>query len=184
MPIYQSLTIIVSVLLTPQTIVLLWVIWYTTNAFLTYRRLRQFKGPFWASITKVWLLERDLGGQSHLDMEDICDTYGPVARIGPNDLLTNDTTILKRMLSSARSPYVRSDWYKAARMDPELVNLAAERDEKLHTERRMKMAPGVSLVGTTLKRLKHGLDHRTDLLSTQAKRMRTSKKILMAASPS
>jgi hypothetical protein len=139
------LTDLISFLGTPQAIVLLLLFAYTINTIVTYRRLRHFKGPFWASISKLWLFKRDLGGRAHLDMEEMCKIYGPVCRIGPNDLLTTDTTVLKRMLSSARSPYTRSDWYKAARMDPELVNLAAERDEKSHTERRNKMAPGVSM---------------------------------------
>jgi hypothetical protein len=70
-------------------------------------------------------------------------TLGSVARIGPNDLLTNDPEILRRMHNSVRTQYTRSDFYKAARMDPDRVNIAAERDDKRHTKQRMKMAPGV-----------------------------------------
>jgi hypothetical protein len=66
---------------------------------------------------------------------------GSLVRIGPNDLITSDPEILKTM-GAPRSPYRRSDWYKALRVDRE--NILSERDEDRHAKLRNKMAAGVS----------------------------------------
>lgn len=47
---------------------------------------------------------------------------GPLVRIGPNEVLTNDPNVL-RAVSSTRSNYARSDWYHAGRFNPYHDNL-------------------------------------------------------------
>jgi hypothetical protein len=64
---------------------------------------------------------------------------GSLARIGPNELTTNDPELIRRM-SGARSTYIRSDWYKGMRLDPHMDNILSEPDVKAHDERRAKMA--------------------------------------------
>ncbi|KAH0538931.1 hypothetical protein FGG08_004522 [Glutinoglossum americanum] len=68
---------------------------------------------------------------------------GSVARIGPNDLMTNDPDILRRM-SSARSKYGRSHWYEVAKLNPYLHSVGSEPDEKRHQELRTKLSAGYS----------------------------------------
>ena len=70
---------------------------------------------------------------------------GSTARIGPNDLLTSDPALLRRM-SAARSPYRRSEYYIGLRFDPSRDNIVSTRDENKHNELRSKMAAGVSSV--------------------------------------
>jgi hypothetical protein len=65
-------------------------------------------------------------------------------RIGPNDLVTDDPEILRKM-SAVRSPYSRSDWYNATAFDHKLSHVFCERDEGRHIEMRNKMIPGVGL---------------------------------------
>lgn len=43
-------------------------------------------------------------------------------------------------MSSARSPYKRSDWYLGMRVDPHLDNILSEIDSEVHDKRRAKMA--------------------------------------------
>ncbi len=68
---------------------------------------------------------------------------GSIARIGPNDLITSDPALIKRM-SAARSPYRRSEYYIGLRFDPSRDNIVSTRDENKHNELRSKMAAGVS----------------------------------------
>lgn len=72
-------------------------------------------------------------------------TLGNLTRIGPNDLVTNDPTIIRRM-SAVRSPYTRSDWYNATAFSHTLNHVFCERDEERHVDLRNKLIPGVSLL--------------------------------------
>lgn len=96
----------------------------------------------------------------HIAMKEACDKHGnyicpniviysdiligSLARIGPNDLVTNDSALLRRMMA-VRSLYTRGDWYDAMRFDPERDNLLSMRDDELHRKLRNKMAAGVRL---------------------------------------
>lgn len=68
---------------------------------------------------------------------------GPLARIGPNELVTGDPAMLRRMLG-VRSQYQRSDWYIGMRFDPNSDNILSQRDKGLHFALRSKMSAGVS----------------------------------------
>ena len=67
---------------------------------------------------------------------------GPLARIGPNTLITDDPDIVRHM-SSARSPYTRSGWYEGVRVDPYVDNVMSTMDVAVHDKIRAKMAGGV-----------------------------------------
>lgn len=64
-------------------------------------------------------------------------------RIGPNELVTNDPDVLRRM-SAVRSLYTRSEWYDGARLEPEYDSMFSERNEERHNMLRSKAAIGVS----------------------------------------
>ena len=72
----------------------------------------------------------------------MCFTPGPLARIGPNTLITNSVEQLHRM-SAPRSPYTRSEWYLGFRLAPGVDNVFSMRDEKMHAKRRAQMNMGV-----------------------------------------
>ncbi|KAM0321505.1 hypothetical protein ACHAQA_010073 [Verticillium albo-atrum] len=66
----------------------------------------------------------------------------PIAKVGPYHVLTSDPDLIRR-INAARTPYRRSEWYKAVRFDPDKDNLATCPPEK-HLELRAKMAAGYS----------------------------------------
>ena len=74
---------------------------------------------------------------------------GHLARIGPNDLVTDSPEILRKM-GAVRSPYTRSDWYNSLAFDHKVNHVLCERDEKRHVEKRNKLIPGVCLHRTFL----------------------------------
>jgi hypothetical protein len=64
-------------------------------------------------------------------------------RLGPNELVTNDPDVLRKM-SAVRSPYQRSEWYSGARFEPEYDSMFSERSEERHNALRAKLSIGVS----------------------------------------
>ena len=67
---------------------------------------------------------------------------GPLARIGPNNLITNDLDLIRKILDS-RSGYTRAPWFDSIRIDPHVPNIVSERDSKKHNRLRIKLSPGV-----------------------------------------
>ncbi|KAJ0416782.1 cytochrome P450 [Aspergillus carlsbadensis] len=109
----------------------------------SYLRLRQFPGPSVAGFTKLWMIRSTLYGRMHLDIAEACKKYGHLVRIGPNDLVTDDPEIIRKM-SAVRSPYTRSDWYNATAFSHKLNHVFCERDEQRHIDLRNKLIPGYS----------------------------------------
>ncbi|KAK0118344.1 hypothetical protein ONS95_012634 [Cadophora gregata] len=117
--------------------------WHTVRVFRGWYRLRHFKGPRIAALTRFWVARKISAGGMHHDLQAVNERYGSLARVGPNDLVAGDPAIIKRMMA-VRSPYTRSDWYVGVRFDPVKDNVSSERDEKKHNELRAMMAPGYS----------------------------------------
>ncbi|KAK4095721.1 cytochrome P450 [Parathielavia hyrcaniae] len=109
-----------------------------------YYRLRHFKGPPGSGWLELWHSSAMLGDNLHLRYKDVCDKYGTIARIGPNDLITCSREVLSHM-SAVRSPYTRASWFAMAfRFQPGRDNLFSETNEEIHSRRRQQMAPGYS----------------------------------------
>jgi hypothetical protein len=70
---------------------------------------------------------------------------GPLARIGPNLLVTNDYEVVRR-ICAVRSRYVRDEWFVASRFDPPNDHVASTIDERRHSELRAKLSVGVGLL--------------------------------------
>lgn len=79
----------------------------------------------------------------HTDLVEVCSKYGSLARIGPNDLVTSDPSVVRRILS-VRSPYTRSDFYDGMRTEPGVDSILSQRDDEKHNILRTKMAAGYS----------------------------------------
>lgn len=131
---------------------------YIANALRVWHRLRHVPGPPWVGLSKWWLIRAHARGRTHLDLAEMSQKYGTkdlsrgigdkltlkgkLARIGPNDLVTSDPDLLRRMLG-VRSPYSRAPYYQGFRFDPSKDNLLSQTDERKHGVLRAKMAAGV-----------------------------------------
>ncbi|WQF85885.1 Putative cytochrome P450 [Colletotrichum destructivum] len=91
-----------------------------------YTRLRHIRGPPSAGLSKLWLIRAIGGGRAHLDFYEACEKYGPIVRVGPNDLITSDPDLMKHMLN-VRSTYKRSNWYDGMRLKPGKDNVLSMR---------------------------------------------------------
>jgi hypothetical protein len=67
---------------------------------------------------------------------------GPLVRIGPDTVVTSDSTEIRRIWG-VRSPYVRSQWYDGMRLDPGKDNTLSQRDILKHNELKSKIIAGV-----------------------------------------
>jgi hypothetical protein len=106
-----------------------------------WTRLRHIKGPILASFSYAFILRTELAFRQGDSWADVVKKYGDPVRIGPNDLLTGNADLIRR-INGARSTYERSDFYKTPLMDPDHPNLFALTDTKAHDELKAKMAHG------------------------------------------
>ena len=130
------------------------------TSYIEYRKYPQFKGPFLASISGLWLLNITWRGRLYLSCAEALEKYGrqycnsclrspglngntgsPV-RIAPGKIMTDDPVILRHM-SAPRSNFRRGTFYDGMSTDPNINNVISERDEKLHNALRAKLIRGV-----------------------------------------
>ncbi|KAB2573396.1 Pisatin demethylase [Lasiodiplodia theobromae] len=103
--------------------------------------LNVFQGPSWAAYTRLWLCKTLASGSSAQIFVDVNKKYGPVARIGPNNLVTDDPEFVRRILA-ARSHYTRGPWFDSIKIDPHVSNIVSERHPGRHNHLRYQMSAG------------------------------------------
>ncbi|KAG6096819.1 hypothetical protein E4U30_001212 [Claviceps sp. LM220 group G6] len=119
------------------------VAWLSVSLYRQYKRLSHIPGPRSAGFSKWWFVKATLSGRTHLDLYQVCEKYGQIARISPNDVVTCDIGLIRRMLS-VRSQYTRSTWYNGMRFEPHKNNIVSMRDDATHAIMRSRMAAGYS----------------------------------------
>ena len=117
--------------------------YYLTSSILSYRRLAHIPGKKLWGWSVLPLFRLHLNGGIYDKFGTLSDQYGPLVRVGPNWLVTSDPDVLRKMCAP-RSPYIRSDWYNAMRMNPGHDNVISVRSEARHNEIRAKMINGYS----------------------------------------
>lgn len=84
--------------------------------------LRQFAGPRWAAYSRFWLCKTTASGNLSEILVDVNTQYGPIARIGPNHLVTSDPELSRKILAVG-SKWRRGPWFDAIRIDPRVSNI-------------------------------------------------------------
>lgn len=59
-----------------------------------FHPLAKFPGPFWASVTRLWIAYHNLKEDEYLVVWDLHKKYGPVVRVTPTLLVVSDATKL------------------------------------------------------------------------------------------
>jgi hypothetical protein len=111
----------------------------------TWYRLRQFRGPLVARFSYLYIFWNLISGEHGKRYRQLYEDYGrdDLIRIGPNDLLASSQAMVRHM-NSARSPYLRSSWYRAQRFDPYRDNLFSIMNTAHHDKLKTKLAFGYS----------------------------------------
>ncbi|KAF4634721.1 hypothetical protein G7Y89_g3383 [Cudoniella acicularis] len=140
--------------ITISTVVVFFLVAYTLIAR-RFFHLRNIPGPWWACYTRIWLLKTLASEDSPNRYIETNRKYGPLARIGPNHLITTDPEAFRRILA-ARTNYQRGRWFDSLRLDPHNANLISEREWPRHNRLRQQMAPGYD--GKDIKDFEIGID--------------------------
>jgi len=121
-------------------------LWYVASSTLAWFRLRKFSGPALASFSYLWIARKMRSGRMHRVVAETQRQYGPIVRIGPNELLVYDPETVWH-INGLRSGYGRGGWYEAMRFDPDGHNIFSEPDTALHDARKAKLASAYSSRG-------------------------------------
>lgn len=117
------------------------VIWQLSTALIRYVRLRHIPAPsIFAGISYLWLARSTYSGNQYWIHRDLHKKYGPLVRIGPNEITTDDPEILKKIASSSSS-YSRATWYLTGRFNPYHDNLFTILEPKAHKRAKDRSMP-------------------------------------------
>ena len=56
---------------------------FIIQQFRSWYRLRHIPGPFWASVTSLWMLRKALTGKLHEHLRDVAEKYGSFKFLSP-----------------------------------------------------------------------------------------------------
>ncbi|KAK3937750.1 cytochrome P450 [Diplogelasinospora grovesii] len=135
--------------------------YFLTSSFYSWYRLRHVPGPFLASISYLWLARVAKSGKQFWVYRDMYNKYGPLIRVGPNELTTDDPEVLRR-IAGVRSAYGRDPWYLAARFDPYHDNVFTMLNVEAHDKFKAKIAGAYG--GRETPALEPGIDDQINSL--------------------
>ncbi|EFQ31517.1 cytochrome P450 [Colletotrichum graminicola] len=115
------------------------VVWYIKSWY----RLRHIPGPLLNSISIAPMNFMTLGGKLSFKLKDLGDRYGPLVRVGPNEVLFGDADSC-RIISAVRSDFVKGPWYALSKVVPDQDSLFSLRDDQERKELKSKLSPGYS----------------------------------------
>ncbi|KAI0489982.1 cytochrome P450 [Xylaria cf. heliscus] len=121
--------------------------------------LAVFPGPLAAKLSKGWRAYVTYRGQCHRDLVALHQRYGPVVRIGPNELSVGDPDAFLQIYRVSGT-YPKSASYSVFK-GSRPFDLAGERNEKIHAAQRRLVARAYSMESTL--RLESHID---ELLTT------------------
>jgi cytochrome P450 len=116
---------------------------YLARSLYVYHRLSAFQGPFGVGFSELPHSRRLFSMMMASWYEEVADKYGPIARIGPNSLITSHPDVWTHI--HLKPGYKRSDWfYQAARWEYGKDTVFSQTDNAMHDLRRKQLAPGYS----------------------------------------
>lgn len=109
-------------------------------------RLRHIPGPPLAGWTSLWLT-RAYFQEGYLEnYQGLTNKYGPVVRVGPNNVLCSDVDALYK-ISGVRSLYKKHEWYTMSKVSKRGEHTLSLLEPELRRERKKYIGPAVRLSG-------------------------------------
>ncbi|KAM5353731.1 hypothetical protein ACJ41O_000381 [Fusarium nematophilum] len=106
--------------------------------------LTKFPGPFWASITRWWLV-LDAWGEKHQEtMLRPHAKYGPIVRTSPFELQIADPAAVSLLYGAANKGFTKGPWYGVWSFSNPKDSFT-EDNNSVHAKRRRNAAPGYSM---------------------------------------
>ncbi|KAI0593101.1 pisatin demethylase [Biscogniauxia sp. FL1348] len=116
------------------------VVYYVVSSVVTWYRLRHIPGPFLAKFSYLWLGWASRTGRMAYIYAELSPKYGPLVRVGPNEITTDDPEVVRR-ISGARSAYGKDTWYIGSRFNPYRDNMLTTVDAHEHDKLKARAAP-------------------------------------------
>ncbi|KAL9085052.1 MAG: hypothetical protein Q9165_007793 [Trypethelium subeluteriae] len=109
-----------------------------TIIYVVYQRffhpLAKIPGPFWASLSRLWMTKHSWDGDMHQALVSVHKKYGKLVRTGPNEVSIADLGAM-RTIYGAGSRFRKSEWYSVVQGHRKF-DIFAERNEKVHASQR------------------------------------------------
>jgi hypothetical protein len=104
---------------------------FISIAYVVYQRhvhpLAKYPGPFFASISNFWKVQTVLPHNFHREILRCHETYGPIVRIGPNDLSFSTPDAIAPIYKSSGRLMPKGDFYNAfVALRPTIFSLVDE----------------------------------------------------------
>ncbi|OAA63408.1 Cytochrome P450 [Niveomyces insectorum RCEF 264] len=118
------------------------------SVYVVYQRffspLAKVKGPFLASLTPFWKLQKFNQGNFHETILALHQKYGPVVRIGPTEVIISDKVAVKEIYSTVQGrDFLKTDYYDA--FTAFRPTIFGQRDPHLHAQRKRIVSHGYSM---------------------------------------
>ncbi|WYZ40986.1 hypothetical protein EsH8_IV_001327 [Colletotrichum jinshuiense] len=139
----------------PLYLIVSFLIYYVFSSIVTWYRLRDFPGPIIGKFSYFWIMSNARSGRPAEHYTKLNRKHGSLVRVGPNDLVTDDPDIIRRM-NGARSTYGRSSWYDSVKLNPHEDSMFSLRDVGAHDKLKAKCAGGYA--GKENPTLESGVD--------------------------
>lgn len=130
-------------MLSSKVLGILFIVYYLFSSVRGWYRLRHFSGHFSSSFSYIYLAVMSISGRSYREFMSVNRKYGPLARVGPNELITSDVELIRQM-GSARSQWARSAWYNSGRVHPVDDTILNVTNTSVHDKLRHDLIPGYS----------------------------------------
>ncbi|KAI6889412.1 cytochrome P450 [Hortaea werneckii] len=118
-----------------------------TISYVLYQRffhpLASVPGPFWASISRLWITKHSWDGDMSVTMIALHKKHGTLVRTGPNEVSVADLSAIKTIYG-AGTRFRKSLWYSVWQGHRQF-DLFAERDERIHGEQRRLVSRAYSM---------------------------------------
>ncbi|KAI5785117.1 cytochrome P450 [Pyronema domesticum] len=130
----------------------------SVTGWVVYQRVfspyAKIPGPFWASITRFWYLNRIIEEDMHQYTKQLHKKYGPLVRIAPNEVSVSEPAAMKQIYA-INAGYTKTDFYptQAPNLSPHGDSFT-QLDEKKHTYRR-RMIQGIFNLSSILESEKY-----------------------------
>ncbi len=120
--------------------------------------LKHIPGPFWASVTRLWMIHHVLRGDMDVVQRALHQKYGPLVRISPNEIACADPEAIRKIYPVSK-PLEKSYFYKNWHITgfSKYSDHFSNRDERSHSERRRIVNSVYSM--TTILSLEQYIDN-------------------------
>lgn len=105
---------------------------YALSAVYTWNRLRAFPAASWvANFSYMWLAKTTYSGKQYWVHRELHRNRGPLVRVGPNEIVTDDPDVMKS-INSTSSTWHRDPFYITGRFNPYHDDLFSRLDPQDH----------------------------------------------------